>query len=108
MTDPTSNNTTTNQIALFEKGNHSEKSSPAFDKTMMARNINMTMFTKATILIFGGYLPGYFPPIEAAPQGIPAARQAWKIITTPVRTVKICADRVTDMMLSSDLRLQIT
>jgi len=47
---------------------------PARDNTITAITPNIMMFMIATILILGGYFPGYFPPIEASPQGIPAAK----------------------------------
>ncbi len=47
---------------------------PARDNTIAAITTNIRMFKIATILILGGYFPGYFPPIEASPQGTPAAR----------------------------------
>jgi len=48
----------------------------ALDKTIIPINNNIRIFINATALILGGYLPGNFPPIDAAPQCKPAARQA--------------------------------
>ncbi|WP_448376303.1 hypothetical protein [Fervidobacterium sp.] len=42
----------------------------------MVKSIRTNIFITATLRIFGGYLPGNFPPIDAAPQGRPAARHA--------------------------------
>ncbi len=47
---------------------------PTRDITISAITPNIIMFMIATTLILGGYFPGYFPPIEASPQGIPACK----------------------------------
>ena len=57
----------------------------------------------ATILIFGGYFPGYLPPIDAAPQGAPAARPAWKSMIIPFRTAKMYAAIVTVILISHSI-----
>lgn len=73
---PMAKNTTTTHIAMFENEIISGKSKLAFDKTIASINSSMNMLIIATNFILGGYFPGNFPPIEAAPQGIPAANKA--------------------------------
>ena len=91
ITVPIAKNATTTHIAGFENDIICIKSRLALDKPINAINNNIRIFSTATTLILGGYLPGNFPPIDAAPQGIPAARHAWKIITIPIKIVKIIA-----------------
>jgi hypothetical protein len=71
---PMPENATTNQIPISETDTSCGNTNPAFDITMIARTDNIKIFTMAKILIFGGYFPGNFPPIEAEPHGIPMAR----------------------------------
>ena len=99
---PIPENATTNQIPVAETGNNRGNTNPALDNTIIARTDNINRFTMATILIFGGYLPGNFPPIEAEPHGIPIARPNWKRITITVKTVKIIADGIWIIKKSSD------
>ena len=79
--------TTTAQIAYCEKDNNCGNNNSDLTSTIIASKLSTTIFTNATILIFGGYFPGYFPPIEAAPQGRPMARHPWKITTIVVAAV---------------------
>lgn len=65
---------TTNQIPVLEIELSSEKNKSALDKTIAAIKHSITILMIATTRIFGGYLPGYLPPIDAAPQGNPAAK----------------------------------
>lgn len=91
---PKTKNTTTIQIAFPEIAFSWGNIKLASDKTTAAIKARMIIFKMATALIFGGYFPGYLPPIDARPQGAPAARQAWKIITIPVNALNIMADQV--------------
>ena len=79
-------------MAILEKEYSCGKIISALVKTIEVIKDTTKIFTKATTLIFGGYFPGNFPPIEAAPQGIPAAKQAWKRITIILNIVKMMAD----------------
>jgi hypothetical protein len=94
ITVPRAKNTTTNQTAIPENDSRAGKYMPAADKTTIAKNDSTSAFTTATNRIFGGYFPGNFPPMEAAPQGTPAASSPWKITKIPVRMVKVIADAV--------------
>ncbi len=69
-------NTTTAQMAILEKAIILKKNSFALDKIITAVNAKMKILNTATTLILGGYSPGYFPPMDAAPHGMPAARPA--------------------------------
>ena len=91
ITVPIAKNATTTHIAGFENDIIGVKSRLALDKPIIEINNNIRIFITATTLITGGYLPGNFPPIDAAPHGKPAARHAWKIITIPIKIVKIIA-----------------
>lgn len=73
-TVPMPKNTITIHIPMFEIDFSCGKSKSACDKTIAAIKLNMIIFMIATTLILGGYFPGYFPPIDAAPHGIPAAK----------------------------------
>jgi len=96
-TVPSAEKTTTNQMATFEMENKWGKTISALTRTIKVISAKTKIFTKATTLIFGGYFPGNFPPIDAAPQGIPAAKHAWKIITIPLKIAKMMAAVVTDI-----------
>ncbi len=102
---PNIKKTDTTQIPISDIDFNWEKHNSASDSTSIDINANTIIFKTATIRNFGGYLPGYFPPIEAAPQGTPAAKHPWKMITTPVKAVKIMADNVTNI--SKTLIIQI-
>jgi hypothetical protein len=91
---PAKKNTTTIQIAILENGKIIGICILAQDRTIMAKKANMNIFINAINLIFGGYFPGNFPPIEALPQGSPNARHDWNKITIPVKAVNSCADVV--------------
>lgn len=65
---------TANQIPTCEIDFNCGKSKSALDNTSNARKAKMAMLIMATNLILGGYFPGYFPPIDAAPHGTPAAK----------------------------------
>ncbi len=65
-----------NQMAILEIPVSCGSINPARDTTITAIPTNIKMFMIAAILILGGYFPGYFPPIEASPQGTPAAKHA--------------------------------
>ncbi len=71
---PIPKNTTTNQIPMFEIDFNWGSIKSARDITIAETNARIIIFMIATTLILGGYIPGNFPPIEAAPQGIPAAK----------------------------------
>ncbi len=73
---PKLKNTTTNHTPILEKGISFGKSKSALDSTIVAIKASIIMLIIATILIFGGYLPGYFPPIDAEPHGMPTASPA--------------------------------
>lgn len=73
-TAPTLKNATTNQIPILENGTSCGRSKSALDNTITAIKHNTTRLMIATTLIFGGYFPGYLPPKDASPQGIPAAK----------------------------------
>ena len=73
-TVPMKQNITTNHMAILENGCRCGNSKSALANTINAMKDNMIMFMIATILILGGYFPGNFPPIDAVPQGTPAAR----------------------------------
>lgn len=73
---PKNRKATTNQIPMFEIVFNCGNSKSARDKTSTAIKHNTIILNMATTLIFGGYLPGYFPPMEAAPHGAPAAKHA--------------------------------
>jgi len=87
-------NTTTNHTACFDITKSCGSINPALVKTIKVRKHNIAMFTTATTLIFGGYFPGNFPPMEAAPQGIPMARQNWKTTTMAIKMAYVNADTV--------------
>lgn len=65
-----------NQMAILEIPASCGSINPARDNTITAITPNIRMFIIAIFLILGGYLPGYLPPIEASPQGTPAAKHA--------------------------------
>lgn len=73
-TVPMQKNATTTQIPTLENGFSPGRSKPALDNTIVAIRHNIILLMIATILILGGYFPGYLPPIDASPQGIPAAK----------------------------------
>ena len=85
---PKQKNPTTNQIAVSEKPRIPLKAKPALLKTIAAVNKITKILTKATKRICGGYLPGYFPPKEAAPHGKPAASANWNKDTMIVKKEK--------------------
>jgi hypothetical protein len=89
---------TTNHIPILENGNSCGKIKSALDNTITAIKHNTSRLMTATTLIFGGYFPGYLPPKDASPQGTPAAKHPWKIITNPVKMVKMTADTVTSII----------
>jgi hypothetical protein len=74
ITVPIEKNTTMNQIPIFETDFRCGKSKLALDNTIVAIKHKSIILIIATTLIFGGYLPGYFPPIDASPHGTPAAK----------------------------------
>lgn len=73
-TVPMPKKATTNQIPIFEMDCSCGKISSAFDNTIVRIKSKTKIFMTATNRILGGYLPGYFPPMEAAPHGSPAAK----------------------------------
>ncbi len=74
ITVPIKKNTVITQIPILDIDFNWEKYNSASDNTSIEINANTIIFKIATILNFGGYLPGYFPPIEASPHGTPAAK----------------------------------
>lgn len=67
-------NATMTQIPILDIDSSCGRNKPALDDTIAMINPNTIIFMIATIRIFGGYFPGYLPPIEASPQGNPAAK----------------------------------
>lgn len=72
----TAKKATTNQIPTREIDKSSLKKKPLRASTSDSIKPRTSIFTKATTLIFGGYLPGYFPPMDAFPHGAPNAKLA--------------------------------
>ncbi len=73
-TVPMPKNATTIQLPILEIGFICGRSKSALDNIIAAIRHNIIILMIATILILGGYFPGYLPPIDASPQGIPAAK----------------------------------
>jgi hypothetical protein len=61
----------------------------------VAIRLKIKLLIRLTILIFGGYLPGNFPPIEASPHGIPRAKPNWNKTRIAERIAKMIAEMVT-------------
>ena len=89
---PVNEKNATPQIAFSENDRIWGNTISALDRTIAVKNDNTSMLIIATSFILGGYFPGNFPPIDASPQGIPAARQSWKMITIPDKKVKMYAE----------------
>jgi len=71
---PAVQNNTTTQIRILDSSIKFVNIKPDRVKTIR-ENTNITKtLTPAIILIFFGYTPGNFPPIEADPQGMPTIR----------------------------------
>ncbi len=87
ITVPITKKATRNHIAIFEKENKLGKAKVDLDNIIIIKKTNKKEFKIATSLIFTGYLPLNFPPIDAAPQGRPAARHNWNKITSDVNTI---------------------
>ncbi|MFP4400352.1 MAG: hypothetical protein ACLFPQ_00570 [Candidatus Woesearchaeota archaeon] len=66
----------TNHIPIFENKKYCGKINSVLIKTIKVIKININILTRATTLIIGGYFPGNLPPIDAEPQGKPAAKQS--------------------------------
>lgn len=66
---------TTNQMAHVDTVFSCGRIMSAFARTIITGMLSISIFRKLTILILGGYLPGYFPPMDAAPHGNPRVRQ---------------------------------
>jgi|GEM_PF-3928902 len=73
---PENEKATTIQINFLEIEEKPTKTNPTRDNRIMVRSIRTDIFITAATHIFGGYLPGNFPPVDAAPQERPAARHA--------------------------------
>jgi hypothetical protein len=94
-------NPTTKYTATSANDLNCVNNSPAFVRTITAIKLKTRLLIRLTILIFGGYFPGYFPPIDASPHGIPAVKQSWNRTTTAVRIAKIIAEIVTIILISA-------
>lgn len=76
ITVETRKNIETTQIPIPEIDFRLSKPNPDSARIIAMKNKRIMALIIATTRILDGYLPGYFPPMEAFPQGIPAAKKS--------------------------------
>lgn len=69
-------NAVTTHIPIPEIDFRLSKSNPDSARIIAMKNKRIKALIIAMNRILGGYLPGYFPPIDAFPQGTPAAKRS--------------------------------